>query len=126
MQNELLPEAALRRIRLLMLVLGGAGTLASALLRDWRFAASFLLGAAAAYIGIAWVERAVDALSPDAPPGRGRFIVLAGLRYAIFGAAGYVIVKVFGMNAIAAIAGLLVPVAAATAEVLYELIHART
>jgi hypothetical protein len=49
--------------------------------------------------------------------------VFVALRYLLLGAGGYVIVKVFGMNAIAAIAGLFVPVAAIIVEILYELVH---
>ena len=65
----------------------------------------------------------VDALGPDAKPPRKRVYVLFLLRYGLLGLGGYVIVKVFGMNGIAMLAGLFVPVAAVICEILYELTY---
>ncbi len=45
------------------------------------------------------------------------------LRYGLLGLGGYVIVKVFGMNGIALLSGLFVPVAAVICEILYELTY---
>jgi hypothetical protein len=49
------------------------------------------------------------------------------LRYAVVGAAVYVIVRILGITPVAVLAGLLTVFAAVILEILYELIlHART
>jgi hypothetical protein len=57
---------------------------------------------------------------------RKRHAILFGLRYLIFGAAVYVIVKFFQINAVAALIGFLTAVGAVVLEILYELTHAGT
>jgi hypothetical protein len=119
-------ENALHRIYRGMAWLGCAGALAGLCFKGWLWALAFLLGAVASYLNFFWLHQAVDALGPNARPTRKRLGVFLGLRYVLLGGAGYVIVKVFGMNAIAALAGLFVPVAAVMLEILYELVHDRT
>lgn len=100
-----------------------AGALAGWYWLGWRWALAFLLGAAAAYLNFAWLHRAAESLVPGAPPAKKRVFVFLALRYLLLGAAGYVIVKVFGMSIIAAAGGLLVPAAAILSIIIYELIH---
>ena len=117
---------ALRRIYRGMKWLACAGALAGLCFKGWLWALAFLLGAVASYLNFSWLHQAVDALGPNARPTRKRLFVFLGLRYVLLGGAGYVIVKVFGMNAVAAVIGLFVPVAAVFVEILYELVHAGT
>jgi hypothetical protein len=119
-------QSALRRIYLGMKWLACAGALAGLCFKGWLWALAFLLGAVASYWNFSGLHQAVDALGPNARPTRKRLFVFLGLRYLLLGGAGYVIVKVFGMNAIAAVIGLFVPVAAVFVETLYELVHAGT
>ncbi len=114
-------EDAMRRIFRGMQWIAAAGALAALIFRDWRWALAFLLGAAASYLNFSWLHRAVDALGQGARPAPKSVFVLLMLRYILLGAVGYVIVKIFGMNALAAISGLFVPIAAIFLEVLYEL-----
>lgn len=119
-------ENALRRIYRGMKWLGCAGALVGLCLRGWQWGLAFLLGAAASYFNFSWLHQAVEALGPDARPTRKRLFVFLGLRYLLLGGVGYVIVKIFGMNGMAALSGLFVPVAAVLLEILYELVHERT
>ena len=119
-------ESALRRIYRGMKWLACAGALAGLCLKGWLWALAFLLGAAASYLNFCWLDQIAAAIGPNATPPRKRLWVFLGLRYVVFGGAGYVIVKVFGMNAIAALFGLFIPIASVFFEALYELVHART
>jgi hypothetical protein len=101
-------------------VLGAAGTGAW---KGWRLGLAFLLGAAGSYLNFRWLHQVADAMGPDARPAPKRIYVFFALRYLLLGLGGYVIVKVFGMNAIAALAGLFVPIAAILFEIFYELVH---
>jgi hypothetical protein len=114
---------ALARVHRHMVFVAAAGTVAAVIFNGWLWGLAFLLGAVASYLNFSWLHHAVEALGPEAKPPRKRVFVFVALRYLLLGAGGYVIVKVFGMNAIAAIAGLFVPVAAIIAEILYELVH---
>jgi hypothetical protein len=51
--------------------------------------------------------------------------VILPLRYVLFGAGGYVIVKYFRVDVMAALVGLFVAVAAVMVEIIFELIYAR-
>lgn len=113
-------ERAIRRIKLTILVLGVTGALALAIWKDFRFGSGFLIGAAASYVSFWRWERVVEAIvsgKARRPPWR------LALRLIVLLAAGYVIIKLTGFNLAAAALGLLVPAAAVTLEMLYELIH---
>ena len=56
---------------------------------------------------------------------RKRMILFFCLRYLLLGAAGYGLVKVFGLNLTAGLLGLFVVAASVILEILYELIYAR-
>lgn len=87
----------------------------------WRAAVAFALGAGASGFAFRWMHQAVDALGPGAKPTRKRVLILFALRYGVIGFGAYAIVKVFGMNGLAIVCGLFVPVAAVIAEIIYEL-----
>ncbi len=116
---------AMRRIYLHVLWLSLAGALAAGWWHGTAAALGFLLGAGASALNFRWLHRLVDSLGPDRPPpGKGLGAVLS-LRYLLFAVVGYVIVKYFDVNLMAALLGLFVAVAAVFVEVLYELIYAR-
>ncbi len=120
--DEAFFERVMRRTYRGMVLAAGAGALAALWFLGWRWAVAFLAGAAGAYFSFSWLHDAVVAIGPDRRPPRKRVVAFAALRYVILGAAGYVIVKVFGMNAIGALVGLFVPAAAVIFEILYELL----
>jgi hypothetical protein len=114
---------ALARIYRYLWLVTAAGAVAAGIASGFRVAVSFLLGALGGVISFWTLHQFVEALDPGAKSPHKRLAVFAVLRYLGLTVAGYVIVKFFGMNAIAVIGGLFVPVAAVTIEILYELIH---
>jgi ATP synthase I chain len=114
---------ALTRVYRFMIWTAAAAALAALFLKGAFWTAMFLAGAAASWLNFSWLHQAVNALGPDARPTRKRVLVFVALRYLLLGIGGYVIVKVFGVNAVGALAGLFVPVAAIIVEILYELVH---
>lgn len=112
-----------RRIYRNMILVAAAGAAGAAAWRGWRAALLFVVGAGASALNFSWLRQMVGSLGPDARPTRKRIYVWFSLRYLLLGVAAYVIVKLFGVNAIAALAGLFVPVAAVIFEILYELAH---
>jgi len=67
----------------------------------------------------------VGALSGERRPPRWVLIIF-GLRYLVFGAILYAIVKFFAIKLVAALCGFLTAIGAVVLEILYELMHART
>ncbi len=126
-EDELFYRQALHRIYVNILWLAAAGTIATA----WRvgpgWAAGFLAGAVVSAINFRWLQRLVDSVGPDPekkPGGKIGFVL--SFRYVILGVVGYVIVRFFKVDIMAALVGLFVAVAAVMVEILYELIYART
>jgi len=119
-------QRALVRIRRLMALLAALGAAAALLCKGVAWGAGFLAGALAAMINFRWLEQVAGGLDPGRGARRLRWAVLFGLRYVLLGAAGYVIVKVFGFSGLAILAGLLVAAAAVLAELIYELVYAGT
>lgn len=120
--DDLLYRTAVRRITRFSGILAFAGTVLSAAQWGWRGAAGFAFGALASWLNFRWIKRLVDSLG-EAPKTRraAAFAVLLGLRYLLLGAAGYVMLKFFGVNLLATLAGLLSVVAAVIFEALYQL-----
>lgn len=112
-------ERALRRIQWLILILGIGGALILGTWKGIRFGGGFLLGAAASYLSL-WRWQRVAASLGSAPPRRTAWFVL---RILALLAIGYAIIRFSGVNHAAVLAGLLVAAAAATAEMIYELIY---
>jgi hypothetical protein len=116
-------ENALRRITLGMAALAAAGCLVCLILRGWKWAAAYLLGAAAAGLNFRWLKKVVAALG-GASRRRlsAKFAILMGLRYLLLAAGAYVIVNFTSLSLPAALAGLFVPVAAVIMEIVFELV----
>ncbi|HBY59897.1 MAG TPA: hypothetical protein DEH78_08740 [Solibacterales bacterium] len=120
-------RAPVRRMERLTLLLVAAGSVAAAVAQGGSGAAGFLTGGAISYLNFRWLKRAVDAVGSRTPRGGTASAVLLGLRYALLGAAGYVMLNYFGVSRLAFLAGLLTLVAAAIAEACYQLVlYART
>ncbi|MCP5117127.1 MAG: hypothetical protein GY953_40400 [bacterium] len=124
--DELFYQRAMRRIYVNMLCLSIAGTVLTAWRVGWVWGLGFLLGATASALNFRWLHETVDAIGPGGKKrGRGLGIVLS-LRYVIFGLIGYIVVRYFKIDIMAALVGLFVAVAAVVLEIVYELVYART
>jgi hypothetical protein len=116
---------AMGRVERFMLFLAAAGALVAFVRGGWPALIGFLAGAAASYLNFRWLKQMVAGFGA-ATRIRKRHAVLFGLRYLIFGAAVYVIVRFFQISAVAALVGFLTAVGAVIFEILYELTHAGT
>ena len=113
-------ERVVRRIRWMIVILGATGTIALAIWQGPRTGGGFLIGTVASYFSFWRWQHVVESIGP----GKARRSPwLLPLRMAVIIAAGYVIIKVTGANPAAAVVGLLLPGAAVTCEIIYELIH---
>jgi hypothetical protein len=121
-------DRALARIHALIAFLTIAGLIAAALHGGWKWAAGFLLGAAASWLNFRWLKQMVNSLGPQSAgnPPRARVAVFLGLRYVLLAAAGYVILNYSAISLAAGLLGLFVPAAAVILELLFELIYAGT
>ncbi len=124
-RQERFQQEALRRTYVFLLALLVAGTLAGLVWKNWVWGLSFLAGAGASALNFRWFHQFAGSLGPGGRR-RKRLALLLCARYLLFGVGGYVIVKYLGLNLTALLAGLLVTGAAVMAEILYELIYART
>lgn len=124
-REERFQRQVIRRLYGLLAALSAVGAAAGWIWRDWAWAASFVLGAAASVINFRWFHQLADSIGPDRRP-RKRLAVFLCLRYLLFALAAYVIVRFFGVRLTALLAGLLVAGAAVILEILYELLDART
>ena len=123
--SERFYAGALDRIRILMVVLGGALFLAIWFIFGMRPALGFLLGCVIAYLNFQWLKSGVSGLadratnSGKAQSGKGiiaRFL----LRYVLLGVAAYVILTSFPASLRGLFAGLFLPVGAIACEAVYE------
>ncbi|MCX6605328.1 MAG: AtpZ/AtpI family protein [Acidobacteria bacterium] len=76
------------------------------------------VGAVAAWANFRWLERV---FSRPTPARAG----MLGLRLAVLGGVGYVMLKIFAVSPVAFLVGLLTAVMAAMSETVYQLIYAR-
>jgi len=125
MSDEAHFNQAVVRIERLMLFVAAAGALVAFVRGGVPAGVGFLAGAVGSYFNFRWIRQMVAGFGA-ATRIRKRHAVLFGLRYLIFGAAVYVIVKFFQINAVAALVGFLTAVCAVIFEILYELTHAGT
>jgi hypothetical protein len=127
--EDLFFDRALQRMGKIMWAIGAGGLLACWAWRGWTWGAGFALGSAASWLNFRWLKQVVDILGTTDPldrPGRKRMAVLAGLRYLLLGGGAYAILHYSSISVPAAMMGLFVSVAAVIAEILFELIYART
>lgn len=116
-------HAAVRRISVYSLVLSLSGVAAAGSLEGWPGAVGFALGSGLSWLNFHWIRRLVESLGAAAKPKRAAgFAVVLGLRYALLGGIGYVMLKFFGVSLLAVLAGLLAVVAAVILEAVYQLI----
>jgi hypothetical protein len=118
---------ALRRIYLHTVWLAIVGTIIAQWQGGPAWGLGFLLGATISAINFRWLHRLVDAIGPKPKKKPGRLLAaVLSSRYLLFGVVGYVIVRYFKVDIMAALVGLFVAVAAVLIEILYELIYVRT
>jgi len=126
-KEELHYRSALRRIYLHIVWLSVAGSIAVFVKAGPSEGIGFLLGAMVSALNFRWLHRMVDALGPQREKKPGKLLgFFLSFRYVLFGVAGYVIVRYFRVDIMAALVGLFVAVAAVMVEILYELLYART
>jgi hypothetical protein len=124
-QSEAFYAGALPRIRVVMMVLGGAGTLAFLVFLGWRPALGLLCGCAVSYLNFLWLERVVTALA-DRVVEQGTQQSSSGvvlrflLRYAFMALAAYAILTVSPASLYGLLVGLFLPVGAIACEAVYE------
>ena len=118
-------SSALRRIARNTAALAAAGCLAGLLLRGWKWALAYLLGAAASTLNFYWLKRMADGVAGAAKVRpSSKFAVLIGLRYVVLAAGAYAILNFTSLSLPAALIGLFVPVAAVILEMIFQLIYA--
>jgi hypothetical protein len=123
--EQALFDSALRRITRGMAALAAGGCLVCLVLRGWKWALAYLLGAAASALNFRWLKRVVDAMGPTSRRRLSpKFAILMGLRYLLLAAGAYAIVNFTSLSLPAALMGLFVPVAAVILEIVFELIYA--
>ena len=114
-------EQALRRVRILTVVVGLAGTAAVLILRDLQAAGGFLLGAALSTLNFYGISSLAKMLGGASRPGP-LATLLIGLRYLLIACAVYVIIRFLGFRPVAVLCGLLAAFGAVVLEILYELV----
>jgi hypothetical protein len=109
-----------------MFVLTAVGAASAFFLRGLPWALGFLVGAAFSIVNFRSFEKIVSSIGvvTGGKPPKRISTVLLGVRYFIFVAVAYGIIKFFEANFLAALAGFFVCVAAVIIEILYELIYA--
>jgi hypothetical protein len=123
--EQALFESGLRRITRGMVALAAAGCLVCLVLRGWKWAVAYLLGAAASSLNFRWLKRVVDSMGATSRRRLSpKFAILMGLRYLLLAAGAYAIVNFTSLSLPAALMGLFVPVAAVIFEIVFELIYA--
>ena len=118
-------DRALARVPRWIVALGLIGTAAAGRMGGLRYAAAFLVGAAAAYVNFQLIERAVNklgrlAMNESKPPRASG--VRMFIRFAFFILGAFVILRLSGFNFVVALCGFLVCPAAVLAEIFYELL----
>jgi hypothetical protein len=117
--------ALLRRVHLLMAVLGAAGLLGFAVAQGLRGFLGFLAGAGASTLSFYLLHRTTAALEKAATGGSASTLstVFFSLRLLLIGGALYAIVKSYEVSLTGLAAGLLLSVAAVTLANLYDWFH---
>lgn len=118
-------DAALRRIRRFILLLGGAGLVGCLLAFGWVVAAGFLVGAVISYVNHVWLERVITALGERITSGQSRergagIVARAVLRYAFIALGAYVIFKVSLAGLYGFLGGICLTIAAIACEAAVE------
>jgi len=123
--DELHYRRAMRRIYIHTVWVSLAGAALMAWRVNWAWGLGFLLGATASTMNLRWLHQLVDSVGPGGKKPRRRLGALLSARYLLFGLVGYILVRYFRVDLIAALVGLFVAVVAVLLEIFYELIYAR-
>jgi hypothetical protein len=113
-------QRIIRRITILIAVIGVAGTIVFTATKGLHFGAGFLLGAAVSWVSFWRWKKVVDALAPGAKR-RSAWVWL--LRFAALAGVAYVIVNYLAVTPVAVFLGLLATAAAAIVSAIFELIY---
>ena len=113
----------IRRIILLIGILGAAGSIAAIAIRGWKFGIGFLLGACISYLSF-WRWRKLVEVLGGTPKRRSTMWMV--VRFLMLVAAAYAIVNYLEVNPVAVFLGLLVSAAAVVVSIIFELIYAGT
>lgn len=120
-------DRALRRITWIAIGAAAAASLYVGFRFSWTDALGCAVAAAAAILNFIWWKRLTAGMDPSNEtrerPASAAFL---GMRYLILGGICFVIIKVFGVNYLALLIGLLAPVAAVLAEMVLELVIIRS
>ncbi len=111
-------DALVRRMERGIAAWGVIGTAGAWVGWDGLVALGVGTGAVAAWANFRWLERV---FSRPTPARAG----MLGLRLAVLGGVGYVMLKIFAVSPVAFLVGLLTAVMAAMSETVYQLIYAR-
>ena len=116
-------NAAIVRVRKLLWVLAILGFWSFVIARGWGWAASFLAGALLAIGGFHLTHRFVMSIGPGGAE-KPRFwqTLLLGGRYLILAGIVWIMLRVFGLEGMGILCGLLLPAAAMIVETLRELL----
>ena len=111
-----------------MLALSIAGIAAAYYYYGRAGAVGYAVGAAISVLNFRSFEKivAMTGAVEDGKPPKRKSAVFLGIRYFVFAAGAYGIIKFFEANFLAALIGFFVCVAAVIIEILYELIYAGT
>ncbi len=120
-QNETTADIERRLLRW-MILLGAVGVVGAAASMHERFAAGLAVGAAAAVMGYAWLLGAMAAvLSADKARITKKLAIELILRYPILLGVLYLFYRTRWLPVVAVLAGLLIPLAGAVAECVYQI-----
>jgi len=117
-------EAALKRVRVLTVVVGIVGTAVLLAMQGTRTAAGFLMGAVLSMVNLEGLSKMAFALGGFKRPGPAAAVLIA-LRYVLIGSALYVIIGLLRFAPVVVLSGLLAAFGAVVLEVFYELIVRR-
>jgi hypothetical protein len=119
-------DRAIARVPKWIGILGLMGTGLAGILGGMPYALSFMAGVAAAWLNFWLIERFVNRLGEKALEGdrtpAARQSLRMFIRFLFIGLGAFVILRLTGINIVAALAGLLVCPAAVVLEIVYELI----
>lgn len=123
-------DAAEKRLRTFMIVIGILATAALTGALGWRFGLGVAFGCAVAYLNFHWLKRIVKGMAdravndPENRPSTRAMTLKFMMRYALLIVAAYVILSVSLTSLYGLLCGLFLPVAAIMVEAVYELFAA--
>ncbi len=114
-------DRAIARIRRLIAAIGLVGAAVAGAKSGLRSGSGFALGALLSYLSFHMIQGVAGGIGLAPARRTGVYAALFLMRYALLGAAVYVMVKYLEVSPMALLAGLFASAAAVLAEILYEL-----